>query len=57
MGVGNGGERHGARPFLFGRRCGKLAVKLEAERLDNGNEGAAEGGAGEDAGNGAGNGP
>jgi hypothetical protein len=56
MGVGNGGERQGARPFLFGRRCGKLAVKLEAERLGNGNEGAAEGGAGEDAGNGAGNG-
>jgi hypothetical protein len=47
---------HGARPFLFGRRCGKLAVKLEAERLDNGNGGAAQGSASEDSAKAGGNG-
>jgi hypothetical protein len=56
MGVRTGGDRQGALPFLFGRRCGKQAVKLEAERLGNGDEGAAGGGAGEDSGNAAGNG-
>jgi hypothetical protein len=56
MGLRTGGDRQGARPFLFGRRCGKQAVKLEAERLGNGNEGSAGGGAGEDSGKAADNG-
>lgn len=56
MGGRKGGARLGARTFLFGRRCGKLAIKPEAERLGNGNEGAAEDSAGADAGNATDNG-